>query len=77
MLPDGLSTVYYAFEPGEAKRSLGTFSALKEIELCAALGKSWYYLGFFVPGSRKMSYKTRFRPYQLLMDGAWRDFGCA
>lgn len=74
VLPEGLSTVYFAFEPEESKRSLGTFSALKEIELCRELGKPWYYLGFFVPGSPKMSYKTRFRPYQLLMDGKWRDY---
>lgn len=74
VLPNGLSTVYFAFEPNEAKRSLGTFSALKEIELCRTLGKRWYYLGFFVPGSPKMSYKRRFRPYQLLMGGEWRDF---
>jgi arginine-tRNA-protein transferase len=75
ILPEGLSTVYFAFEPAEHKRSLGTFSALKEIELCQELGKPWYYLGYFVPGSPKMSYKTRFRPYQLLMDGEWRDYG--
>jgi len=71
VMPDGLSSVYFVFDPAESARSLGTFSAMKEIEAAAELGKSWLYLGFYVPGCRKMSYKRRFRPFELLEDGAW------
>jgi len=30
------------------------------------------YLGYWVPESRKMSYKSRFRPAEILLGGAWR-----
>ncbi len=73
LLPQGLSSVYFAFDPEEGRRSLGTFSILTEIEMAASLGKQWYYLGFYVPGSPKMEYKAKFRPHQLLLDGVWRE----
>jgi arginine-tRNA-protein transferase len=28
-------------------------------------------LGYWVPESRKMAYKARFRPSEILMSGAW------
>jgi arginine-tRNA-protein transferase len=74
VVPDGLSSVYFVFDPAESARSLGTFSAMKEIETAAAMGKRWLYLGFYVPGCRKMSYKRRFRPFQLLENGRWVDY---
>lgn len=73
VLPDGLSSVYFAFDPEWAKRSLGVYSAIREIGLCAELGKRWYYLGFWVPGSRKMDYKSRYRPHQIAPGGSWID----
>jgi leucyl-tRNA---protein transferase len=71
VLPDGLSSVYFAFDPDWAKRSLGVYSVIREIKLCAELGKRWYYLGFWVPGSRKMDYKARYRPAQIAPGGSW------
>ncbi len=70
-LPDGLSSVYFAFEPGEARRSLGTWSVLRELELAREAGKRYYYLGFWVPGSPKMDYKASFRPFERAADGSW------
>ncbi len=74
VLPDGLSSVYFAFDPEFARRSLGVFSVLKELELAASLGKRWYYLGFWVPGSPKMDYKANYRPFELALDGEWKYF---
>jgi arginine-tRNA-protein transferase len=70
-LSRGISSVYFAFDPDFASRSLGTFSILKEIELARSLDKLWYYLGFCVEGSAKMSYKSRFRPHDRLQNGTW------
>lgn len=72
VLPNGLSSVYYAFDPEHCRRSLGVFSVLREIGLCADMGKQWYYLGFWVPGARKMAYKARFKPHQTAPAGSWR-----
>lgn len=73
VLPDSLSSVYFAFEPDFARLSLGVFSLLKEIELCRELGKKWLQLGFWVEGSPKMDYKSGYKPHQLLIDEEWRD----
>lgn len=71
-LPGGLSSVYFAFDPEESERSVGTWSMLAELELAASLGMSYYYLGFWVPGSPKMGYKARFAPFEYAREGSWR-----
>jgi leucyl-tRNA---protein transferase len=71
LLPTGLSSVYFAFDPDFSARSLGVYSVLSEIELAKTRGLPWYYLGFWVPASRKMSYKGNFKPYQLALNGEW------
>ena len=71
-LGDGLSAVYSFFAPGLEKRSLGTYTILWLIERTRALGLPYVYLGYWVPESRKMAYKARFRPCEILMGGVWQ-----
>lgn len=67
-----LSSVYMYFDPLEPRRSLGTYSVLWEIEYCRMNGLTYYYLGYYVPGSASMEYKARFGPGEVLTDsGAW------
>lgn len=66
--PGALSSVYMFFDPAHRRRSLGTFSILWEIDYCRRRRIPYYYLGYYVPGSRNMAYKARFRPHQLLDD---------
>lgn len=67
-----LSSVYTYFEPAEAKRSLGVYSGLWEIEYGRRLGIPYYYLGFYVARCRKMNYKKRYRPCErLVAHGRW------
>ncbi|HWR10986.1 MAG TPA: arginyltransferase [Rectinemataceae bacterium] len=76
MLPNGLSSVYFAFAPDECRRSLGSYSVFAEAELAAGMGKEYYYLGFWVPGVAKMDYKADFPPFQLALNPAsWRESG--
>ncbi|MCA3366401.1 MAG: arginyltransferase [Roseomonas sp.] len=70
-LADGLSAVYSFFDTEEDKRSLGTFAVLWLIGRARSLGLPYVYLGYWVPESRKMAYKARFRPSEILMSGAW------
>ena len=35
----------------------------------------YVYLGYWVPESRKMAYKARFRPSEILQAGQWRRLG--
>lgn len=71
VLSDGLSMVYSFFEPDEADRSLGTYMILDHIERARKLGLPYVYLGYWVRGSRKMDYKSRFRPQEHLTGAGW------
>lgn len=70
-LADGLSAVYSFFDTDQEKRSLGTFAVLWLIGRARSLGLPYVYLGYWVPESRKMAYKARFRPSEILISGAW------
>jgi arginine-tRNA-protein transferase len=71
VLSDGLSMVYSFFEPDEGDRSLGTFMILDHIERARQMGLPYVYLGYWVPGSRKMDYKGRFLPQERLLPSGW------
>ena len=71
-LEDGLSMVYSFYDPAETVRGLGTFMVLDHIERARTLGLPYVYLGYWVEGSRKMAYKTRFRPLEALTPEGWR-----
>ena len=71
-LSDGLSAVYSFFDPAEARRSLGSWAILWLVARARALGLPYVYLGYWVPESRKMSYKSRYRPSEMLTGGVWR-----
>jgi arginine-tRNA-protein transferase len=69
-----LSAVYCCYDPSFRLLSLGTYSILREVELCRASGRRYLYLGFFIAESPHMSYKARYRPHQRLIGGRWIDF---
>jgi arginyl-tRNA--protein-N-Asp/Glu arginylyltransferase len=71
VLGDGLSMVYSFFEPDEASRSLGTFMVLDHIVRARQMGLAYVYLGYWVRGSRKMDYKSRFLPQERLTPDGW------
>jgi len=71
-LGDGLSAVYSFFAPGMERRSLGTYAILWLIQQARQSGLPHVYLGYWVPESRKMAYKARFQPAEILAGGAWR-----
>lgn len=73
ILPGGVSSVYFAFEPAHAHRSLGTWSVLREAALARQLGKRYYYLGFWIPGAAKMDYKANFAPFEIARHGHWQS----
>jgi leucyl-tRNA---protein transferase len=72
-LDDGLSLVYSYFDPDRADDSPGTFIILWHIEQARRLGLPYVYLGYWISQSRKMAYKTRFRPVEGLGPHGWRE----
>jgi len=73
-LNDGLSAVYSFFAPELARQSLGNHAILWLIERTRELQLPYVYLGYWVRESRKMAYKTRFAPAEVLIGGAWRRY---
>ncbi len=71
VLGDGLSMVYSFFHPDYSERSLGTFLILDHIRRARKKGLPYIYLGYWVEGSAKMHYKTRFRPQERLGPRGW------
>jgi arginine-tRNA-protein transferase len=71
VLSDGLSMVYSFFDPDADARSLGTFMILDHIERARRMRLAYVYLGYWVRGSRKMDYKSRFLPQERLMSQGW------
>ncbi|MDB5369382.1 MAG: arginyltransferase [Roseomonas sp.] len=71
-LSDGLSAVYSFYDPALDRRSLGTFAVLWLVQRAMQLGLPYVYLGYWVPQSRKMTYKARFQPSEILAGGHWR-----
>jgi arginyl-tRNA--protein-N-Asp/Glu arginylyltransferase len=68
---DGLSAIYTFFHPGQENRSLGVFAVLHQIEQCKALQLPFLYLGYWIRGCRKMTYKTQYRPMEILLRDRW------
>lgn len=71
IMGDGMSMVYSFFAPEHADRSLGTYVILDHIERTRQRGQPHVYLGYWVAGSRKMEYKTKFRPQDHLGARGW------
>jgi arginine-tRNA-protein transferase len=73
-MADGLSMVYSYYDPSIEDRSLGTFMILDHIRRARTRGLPHVYLGYWVEGSRKMAYKTRFLPQEHLLMQGWTRY---
>jgi leucyl-tRNA---protein transferase len=69
---DGISAVYSFFDVAQSRRSLGNHVVLWLIDAARRQGLDYVYLGYWVAESRKMAYKTRFRPIEVFGPSGWR-----
>ncbi|NEX45335.1 arginyltransferase [Pseudotabrizicola algicola] len=72
---DGLSMVYSFYDPDLVDLSLGTHIILDHIAIAREAGLPYVYLGYWVPGSRKMGYKAGFSALEIYKGGVWQDLG--
>ena len=72
---EALSSVYFVYRTEYSELSLGTFGAIKEIEYAESLNLKYYYLGYYIQGNRRMSYKNKFKPHEIYdwKKGEWND----
>jgi arginine-tRNA-protein transferase len=71
---DGLSMVYSFYDPTAEKRDgMGNFIILDHIMRAKRSGQPYVYLGYWIDGCERMSYKSRFRPLEALEgSGGWQ-----
>ena len=73
-LERGLSAVYSFFDPDLRRRSLGNFMILQLVDEANRLDLDHVYLGFWIDGCSKMSYKARFKPIEMKTPEGWRRY---
>lgn len=73
LLDDALSAVYTFYDPDIISRSPGKFAILFQINEARKLGLKWLYLGYWIKESKKMNYKSEFRPQQHYYASQWHD----
>ncbi|MEI7683512.1 MAG: arginyltransferase [Planctomycetota bacterium] len=74
-LPEGLSAIYFFYDPDERDRQLGTFNVLSLIDETRRRGLPHLYLGYYVQGCPSLEYKASFRPNETLESGqGWTPF---
>ena len=66
ILPDGISSIYFFYDPDYAPYSLGKYSLYRQIMLAQQRGLSWIYLGYYVEACDSLSYKKEYTPYFML-----------
>ncbi|CCQ73857.1 arginyltransferase [Magnetospira sp. QH-2] len=71
-MADGFSAVYSFFEDDESRRSLGTYMVLWLVDQARRAGLPYVYLGYWIAETRKMAYKTNFRPLEALTAEGWQ-----
>ena len=81
ILDDGISSIYFYYDPDFPRLSLGIYSLLYQIELAKVLELEWIYLGYWVDGCKAFAYKSNFQPQEILNDfppidkiALWNDF---
>jgi len=69
---NGLSAVYSFFKPELGRFSLGTYMILWMVARARELGLAYVYLGYWIGGCAKMSYKAQFRPLEARTPNGWQ-----
>ncbi len=68
ILEDGISSIYFYYDPDYSKYSLGKLSMLLQIKFALQAKKDWIYLGYYVEECSSLNYKADYKPY-LTLDG--------
>lgn len=66
ILEDGVSSIYFYYDPDYEQYSLGKLSLYNQIMFANKNQKKWIYLGYYVKDCPSLSYKSHYKPYITL-----------
>ena len=66
ILPMGISSIYFYYDPSFSKYSLGKLSLYYQIIMAKERNLRWIYLGYYVKECPSLAYKGEFTPYLTL-----------
>jgi len=72
ILDEGVSSIYFYYDPDYASYSLGKLSLYNQIKYAKNANKRWIYLGYYVKDCPSLSYKAEYKPY-LTLEGRPRE----
>lgn len=68
---DSLSAVYCYYDPAYERLGPGTYSIMKQVDLCKRWGLDYLYLGLYIADCGAMQYKARYLPHERMVEGRW------
>lgn len=66
VLDEGISSVYFYYDPSYRSYALGKYSIYHQIEYAKSLHLKWIYLGYYVKECQSLAYKSQYRPSYIL-----------
>jgi len=66
ILEEGISSIYFYYNPEYSHLSLGKYSLYNQIKFAKKMNKKWIYLGYYVEDCPSLSYKSQYKPYRTL-----------
>ncbi|MEA2100725.1 MAG: arginyltransferase [Campylobacterota bacterium] len=66
ILDDGISSIYFYYDPDYMDYSLGKLSLYNQIKIAKNNNMKWIYLGYYVKDCPSLSYKSHYKPYITL-----------
>lgn len=70
IVEDSISANYFFYDHDYEKLSLGTLNILILMNLAKKLKLKYFYPGYWIDGHNSMGYKSRFKPFEMLLNQA-------
>ncbi len=68
ILDDGISSIYFFYDPDFSYLGLGNFSMYKQFDFAKELDLKWIYIGYYVKDCDSLKYKAKYKPYYILQN---------
>ncbi len=68
ILQNGISSIYFYYDPNYRAYSLGKLSLYNQIIMAKNMNKQWIHLGYYVKDCPSLAYKGDYKPYLTLQD---------